>query len=81
MIEECRDSPEEKEHLLEEIRTSFGLNDDIFADAVNYAKRKCTVIGKDDTYLPYLLPDVIKEMLFRAYTNLTTLSRMEVEHK
>ena len=52
------------------------LTDDEFEYAVWYARRKAEVAGKDESYLPYLLPDVIREMFIRAAINATTYGRM-----
>lgn len=47
-----------------------------FDGLVAYARRKAQAAGKDESYLPYLLPDVVKEYFFRNYINAVTALRM-----
>lgn len=50
-----------------------------FSCLVEYAKRKAKVTGKDDAYIPILLPDTVKEYFFRQGVNLETMSKMMKE--
>ena len=54
----------------QEIRTEleadgFRLDDEEYTEAVNYARRKAKSSGKDESYMPYVLPDVIREWITR----------------
>lgn len=68
----------------QEIRTEleadgFRLDDEEYTEAVNYARRKAKSSGKDESYMPYLLPDVIREWITRKAINSITLAAMEIE--
>lgn len=43
----------------------YSMTDEKFTELVRYAERKAAVAGKDESYIPYLLPDVIKEYFIR----------------
>lgn len=55
----------------------YKLQDGEYENLLEYAGRKAETAGKDESYLPLLLPDVIKEYFFRAYINLAGLMAME----
>lgn len=40
-----------------------------FSCLVEYARRKAKIAGKDETYIPILLPDTVKEYIFRKGVN------------
>ena len=40
-----------------------------FSCLVEYARRKAKIAGKDETYIPILLPDAVKEYIFRKGVN------------
>ena len=42
-------------------KQGYSMTDRKFTELVQYAERKAAVAGKDESYIPYLLPDVIKE--------------------
>ena len=50
-----------------------------FTELVQYAERKAAVAGKDESYIPYLLPDVIKEYFIRNAINEVSTGMMEFE--
>lgn len=65
---EIRESMEEE---------GYKLQDRKYENLLKYARRKAKTAGKDESYLPMLLPDVIKEYFFRAHINLAGLMAME----
>ena len=38
----------------------YKVDDDTFHGLIEYARRKAKTAGRDESYLPFLLPDVIK---------------------
>lgn len=46
---------------------------------MEYAKRKVKIAGKDESYIPILLSDMVKEYFFRMGVNLETMSKMMKE--
>lgn len=58
-------------------KEGYKLQDGEYENLLEYARRKAKVAGKDESYLPLLLPDVIKEYFFRAYINLAGPIAME----
>lgn len=58
-------------------KEGYRLQDGEYENLLEYARRKAKTAGKDESYLPLLLPDVIKEYFFRAYINLAGLMAME----
>lgn len=56
----------------------YKVGDDEFPKIVSYAKRKAKTAGKDETYLPLLLPDVIREWVIRQTVNRYSLAMMEI---
>ena len=70
----------------QEIRTEleadgFRLDDEEYTEAVNYARRKAKSSGKDESYMPYLLPDVIREWIIRKAINSVTLAAIQTGGK
>lgn len=63
--------PEIKEQLEAD---GFSLTDEEYAKAVSYSRRKAEVAGENESYVPYLLPDVIREWSMRQAINYFTLS-------
>ena len=53
------------------------MTDRKFTELVQYAERKAA--GKDESYIPYLLPDVIKEYFIRNAINEVSTGMMEFE--
>ena len=67
----------------EEIRKQFEkegccLTNEEYRNLVKYARRKMSLAGKDESYLPYLLTDVIKEFFIRNAVNAFSVEMMEV---
>ena len=58
-------------------KEGYKLQDGEYENLLEYARRKAKVAGKDESYLPLLLPDVIKEYFFRAYINLAGMMAVE----
>ena len=58
-------------------KEGYKLQDGEYEDLMEYARRKAKAAGKDESYLPLLLPDVIKEYFFRAYINLAGMMAVE----
>ncbi len=70
----------------EEIKKEFEergykFPDGLFEHLVDFARRKAQVAGKDESYLPLLLPDVVSEYFFRAIVNLQSIHAMESSNK
>lgn len=51
------------------------LSDDEFSYILNYTKRKAKVNGKQEDYIPLLLPDVMREFIISKYINLVPSTR------
>ena len=47
-----------------------------FSCLIEYAKRKAKIAGRDEEYIAILLPDVVKEYLFRMAINMTAKSKI-----
>lgn len=56
----------------------YRVGDDEFSEIVSYAKRKAETAGKDESYLPLLLPDVIREWVIRQTVNRYSMAMMEI---
>ena len=70
----------EYQDIREELEADgFRMEDQEYAEAVAYARRKAKIAGKDESYMPYLLPDVIREWLTRKAINSFTFAVMEIE--
>lgn len=54
------------------------VDDEEFEDLLSYARRKADVLGKGESYISYLLPDVIREYLFRNTVNAISMAIMNV---
>lgn len=54
----------------------YALDDGEFREVVDYARQKARASGKGESYLPLLLPDVIRERAFRAALNAHTAAVM-----
>ena len=59
--------------------SGYILEDSEYEKVVTYARRKAEVSGKDESYMPYLLPDVIREWVTRQAINAVTIAAMTVE--
>ncbi len=66
------------EEIKKEIeKDGYQLTDAEFSCLVEYARRKAESSGKDESYLPYLILDVVKEYFFRAWVSATSVIRLE----
>ena len=57
-------------------KDGYKISNAEFSCLVEYAKRKVKIAGKDESYIPILLPDMVKEYFFRMGVNLETMSKM-----
>lgn len=60
-------------------KSGYSLEDSEYEKVVAYAKRKAEVSGKDESYMPYLLPDVIREWVTRKAINAVTMAAMTAD--
>ena len=60
-------------------KVGYTLEDFEFEKVVAYARRKAEVSGKDESYMPYLLPDVIREWITRQAINAVSRAAMTAE--
>ena len=72
------------QELVEKIRRDaeadgYRLTDEQFGKLVQYVRRKALVSGRNEAYVPYLLPDVIKEYFGRRAINTLTFADMGFE--
>lgn len=56
----------------------YKVGDDEFSQILSYARRKAEASGKGESYLPFLLPDVIREWLIRQAVNQYSIAMMEI---
>ena len=57
----------------------YKVDDDTFQELIEYARRKAKVAGRDESYLPFLLPDVIKEWYIRRAINVYSIAMMQIQ--
>lgn len=60
-------------------KDGYKISNAEFSCLVEYTRRKAKIAGKDETYIPILLPDMVKEYLFRMAVNMETMSKIEKE--
>ena len=60
-------------------KDGYKISNAEFSCLVEYAKRKAKIAGKDENYIPILLPDMVKEYFFRMGVNLEAMSKMMKE--
>ncbi|MCC8066392.1 MAG: hypothetical protein LIO94_04740 [Clostridiales bacterium] len=65
--------PEYREIKDELENKGYVISDSEFDCIVEYARRKAETSGKDEGYLPLLIPDVVKEYFFRTACNMATV--------
>lgn len=58
----------------------YAVDDAQYEEVVAYARRKAAASGKDESYMPYLLPDVIKEWVVSRAINAVTIAAMTAEN-
>lgn len=56
----------------------YKVSDDEFSQILSYGKRKAEASGKGESYLPFLLPDLIREWLIRQAMNRYSMGMMEI---
>lgn len=66
---ESAEYPEIKQELEAQ---GYTLTNELYKYLLAYARRKAQCAGKDESYIPYLLPDVVKEYYFRLCINTMT---------
>lgn len=52
----------------------YGLTDKEYGYNISYARRKAKACGKGEDYIQILLPDVIKEYIFRRCINMVSMT-------
>lgn len=57
----------------------YSVSDAVFGDLITYAKRKAEIAGQGETYIPILLPDVIKEWCIRNAINAFSTEAMRIK--
>ena len=60
-------------------KDGYKISNAEFSCLVEYATRKVKIAGKDESYIPILLPDIVKEYFIRTGVNLETMSKMMKE--
>lgn len=58
----------------------YEIDDKSFSKLVEYARRKATISGRDESYLPFLLPDVIKEWHIGRAVNTYSIAMMQIQN-
>lgn len=59
----------------------YKVTDEEYSNLVTYARRKAVSAGKGEDYMPYLLPDVIKEYFIRSAINYVGFGIMAIDKK
>ena len=54
-------------------KDGYKISNAEFSYLVEYAKRKAKIAGKDESYIPILFPDMVKEYFFRMGVSLETM--------
>ena len=57
----------------------YVMTDEEYSGCLSYARRKAECSGKSEDYLPYLLPDVIREHCISKTLNSFTMGLMKLE--
>ncbi len=57
----------------------YHMDDEEYGKIVAYAKRKAAFSGKGDSYIPYLLPDVIREYFVRVAINSFSIELLKIQ--
>lgn len=60
-------------------KDGYKISNAEFSCLIEYAKRKVKIAEKDESYIPILLPDMVKEYFFRMGVNLEAMSKMMKE--
>lgn len=57
----------------------YALPDELYKYLLAYTRRKARCAGKDESYIPYLLPDVVKEYYLQlCITTLTAATAVSI---
>lgn len=66
----------EIDRIVQEFReTVCAISDDEVKEVIDFCKRKMALTGQKDDYMKLLLPDELKNYLFRRSVNATTILR------
>ena len=57
----------------------YKVDDDTFQELIKYARRKAKVAGRDESYLTFLLTDVIKEWCIRRAISVCSIAMMQIQ--
>lgn len=57
-------------------KDGYKISNAEFSCLLEYAKKKAAVTGKNEDYLQYLLPDIVKEYFFRMAVNMAAMSNV-----
>lgn len=57
--------------------TEESLSENEYEDALRHARRKAKLTGQAESYIPLLLPDVIRERLFSRFTMGLAMAMMD----
>ena len=57
-------------------KDGYKISNAEFSCLIEYTKKKAAIAGKNEDYLQYLLPDIVKEYFFRMAVNMTAMSNM-----
>lgn len=60
-------------------KDGYKISNAEFSCLIEYVKRKVRIAEKDESYIPILLPDMVKEYFFRMGVNLEAMSKMMKE--
>lgn len=58
----------------------YQVDDDTFRKLIEHARRKAVTAGRDESYLPFLLPDVIKEWCISRAVNEYSMALMQIKN-
>lgn len=59
-------------------KDGYKISNAEFSCLIEYAKRKVKIAEKDESYIPILLPDMVKEYFFRMGVNLEVIPEREI---
>lgn len=57
----------------------YKVDDDTLQGIIEYARRKVKTSGRDESYLPFLRLDVIKEWYIRRAINIYSIAMMQIQ--
>ena len=71
----CVEYPEIRQSMEEQ---GYEMTDAQYKEIVSHARRKADIAGKDESYLTYLLPDVIREWFIQRTMNSFSMKIMKL---